>query len=90
MLPLLRYLSKTTRPSSATFADLGVVSTYRSFCSTAYEETTTTTIGSSSSSNNSGCENSNSNRSHLDHVVRRSGVKADIIDGKRLAGKVVH
>lgn len=87
MLPLLRYLSKTTRPSSATFADLGVVSTYRSFCSTAYAETTTTTTGSN---NNSGCENSNSSRSHLDHVVKRSGVKADIIDGKRLAGKVVH
>ena len=87
MLPLLRYLSKTTRPSSATFADLGVVSTYRSFCSTAYAETTTTTTGSN---NNSGCENSNSSRSHLDHVVKRSGIKADIIDGKRLAGKVVH
>ena len=89
MLPLLRCLSKTTRPSSATLADLSVVSTFRSFCSAVYAETTTNTnTSSSSSSSNNG--NSNDRRPHLDHVVRRSGVKADIIDGKRLAEKVVN
>ena len=89
MLPLLRCLSKTTRPSSVTLADLSVVSTFRSFCSAVYAETTTNTnTSSSSSSSNNG--NSNDRRPHLDHVVRRSGVKADIIDGKRLAEKVVN
>lgn len=90
MLPLLRCLSKTTRPSSATFADLSVVSTYRSICSAVYAETTTNTNTSSSSRNNNSNGNSNRSRPHLDHVVRRSGVKADIIDGKRLAEKVTN
>lgn len=89
MLPLLRCLSKTTRPSSVTLADLSVVSTFRSFCSAVYAETTTNTNTNSSSSSSSN-GNSNDSRPHLDHVVRRSGVKADIIDGKRLAEKVVN
>ena len=91
MLPLLRCLSKTTRPSSATLADLSVVSTFRSFCSAVYAETTTNTnTNSNSGSSSSSKGNSNGSRPHLDHVVRRSGVKADIIDGKRLAEKVVN